>query len=136
MLAMACALMLSLGSLSPMRGGSSAGQSAFMSAAASASKVAVVVEVEIEPSRIDDFLAVIEEDAVGSRERENGGCLQFDVLRDRERLNVFRFFELYRDSAALALHKETPHFAKWREFKASGGVLSQVSSVNDAVFVA
>ncbi|KAG8467882.1 hypothetical protein KFE25_006934 [Diacronema lutheri] len=103
---------------------------------AAVGNIAVVVEVEIAPDRIDDFLKVMEGDAIGSRERENGGCLRFDVLRDQERSNVFRLYELYRDRAALDFHKEQPHFLKWREFKASGGVISQKSALNDAIFVA
>lgn len=77
---------------------------------------------------------VIEEDAVGSRERENGGCLRFDVLRDQEKSNVFRFYEVYVDAAAIDFHKNTPHFALWKDFKASGGVISQTSSKNDCIF--
>jgi quinol monooxygenase YgiN len=109
--------------------------SAFMSGASSGKKVAIFVEVEIDPKRLDDFLRVIEEDAVGSRERENGGCLRFDVIRDQEKSNVFRFYELYTSPEAVAFHKATPHFALWKDFKASGGVLKQVSSMNEALFV-
>lgn len=133
---------LALGALPAGRPGRYA-QSAFAArgghgttmSASAAGKVSIIVEVEIDPARLDDFLKVIEEDAIGSRERENGGCLRFDVHRDREKANVFRFYELYRDSAAVDFHKATPHFALWREFKASGGVLSQTSSVNDALFL-
>lgn len=98
-------------------------------------KIAIIVEVEIEPSRVDEFLRVIEEDATGSRERENGGCLRFDVARDLEKPNVFRFYELYTSSEAVAFHKSTPHFALWKEFKASGGVISQTASMNEGLFV-
>lgn len=100
-----------------------------------AQRIAIIVEVEIEPSRVDEFLRVIEEDAIGSRERENGGCLRFDVARDLVKPNVFRFYELYASSEAVAFHKATPHFALWKEFKASGGVLSQTSSTNEGLFV-
>ncbi|KAJ1621854.1 hypothetical protein T492DRAFT_634303 [Pavlovales sp. CCMP2436] len=102
---------------------------------AAAGKVAIMVEVEIEPSRVPEFLLVIEEDAVGSLARENGGCLRFDVTRDVDKVNVFRFYELYKNDEAVAFHKATPHFAKWRDFKASGGVVSQMSSMNHAVFI-
>jgi quinol monooxygenase YgiN len=111
------------------------GSQAVMMGAVSAQKIAIVVEVEIEPSRLDEFLRVIEADAIGSRERENGGCLRFDVARDLEKPNVFRFYELYASSEAVAFHKSTPHFALWKEFKASGGVISQTASMNEGLFV-
>ncbi len=41
--------------------------------------VVLVVTVDIDGDRIDEFLRVIEEDARGSVERENGGCLGFEV---------------------------------------------------------
>ena len=95
---------------------------------------AVVVSVEIKEDRIDDFLKVIEEDAIGSREREDGGCLRFDVLRDQTNPAKFIFYEVYRDDAAAARHRETPHFKLWSDFKASGGVVSQTAVKADAIF--
>ncbi len=95
---------------------------------------AVVVSVQIKPDRIDDFLKVIEEDAVGSRERENGGCLRFDVLRDQSDPTKFIFYEVYKDDEAAARHRETPHFQLWTDFKASGGVVSQSAVKADAIF--
>ena len=95
---------------------------------------AVVVSVQIKEDRIDDFLKVIEEDAIGSRERENGGCLRFDVLRDQSDPTKFVFYEVYKDDAAAARHRETPHFQLWTDFKASGGVVSQSAVKADAIF--
>ena len=77
---------------------------------------------------------VIEEDAIGSRERENGGCLCFDVLRDKTAANKFVFYEVYVDDAAVARHKEMPHFKLWTQFKASGGVVSQSVVKADRLF--
>ena len=37
--------------------------------------VAIFVEAEIKPDRMEDFLDVIEKDAIGSRQEE--GCLRF-----------------------------------------------------------
>lgn len=68
--------------------------------------VTIVVQVEIEPSRISEFMDVIEKDVKGSLENENGGCLRFDVMRDQTQDNVFRFYEAYVDSSALDRHKQ------------------------------
>ena len=46
------------------------------------SAIAVVVDAEIEPSRVDEFLKVMEADVKGSREEP--GCLRFDVVQVSE----------------------------------------------------
>ena len=86
--------------------------------------IGIVVDAEIEPSRVDEFLKVIEADAVGSRAEP--GCLRFDVLRASE--TRFFFYEAYESAEAVDVHKAQPHFKLWSDFKASGGVVSSVSS--------
>ena len=92
--------------------------------AVTADAIGIVVDAEIEPERIDEFLKVIEEDVAGSRKEE--GCLRFDVLRASE--TRFFFYEAYVDAAAVDMHKAQPHFKLWSDFKASGGVKSSVST--------
>ena len=99
----------------------------------SASPFAIVVEAEIVPERVEEFLDVIEKDAVGSRADE--GCLRFDVLRDQSDPNKFFFYEVYVDAAAVAVHKEQPHFALWTNFKESGGVVKSTSYKTDGLFM-
>ncbi len=41
------------------------------------SNLAVIVHLEIDEARLEEFESIIKEDAVGSREREEGGCLRF-----------------------------------------------------------
>ena len=94
----------------------------------------LVVSVEIKEDRIQDFLKVIEEDAIGSRTKEGGGCLRFDVIRDKGASNKFTFYEVYKDEAAALRHKEFPHFKIWSDFKATGGVLSQSVVKGDNIF--
>ena len=96
--------------------------------------VALVVSVEIKEDRLEDFLKVIEEDAIGSRTRENGGCLRFDVLQDKTNKCKFQFYEVYVNEDAVTYHKGTEHFKLWTDFKASGGVLSQTAAKSDAIF--
>lgn len=95
--------------------------------------IAIAVTVTIKPDRIDEFLKVMEEDAVSSRTKEPG-CLRFDVLRDRNIPNQFVFYEVYVDSDAITFHKNQPHFKLWTDFKNSGGVESQVAIVADGIF--
>lgn len=96
--------------------------------------VALVVNVEIKRDRLSDFLKVIEEDAIGSRERENGGCLRFDVHRDQTNECKFIFYEVYKDDAAIEFHKNMEHFKLWTGFKESGGVVSISFTKTDAIF--
>mmetsp|Transcript_8295 Transcript_8295/g.13458 ORF Transcript_8295/g.13458 Transcript_8295/m.13458 type:complete len:108 (+) Transcript_8295:138-461(+) len=93
--------------------------------------IAIVVSVTIEPSRIDDFLKVLHQDAVESRKEP--GCLGFDFLQDCESNNKFKFYEVYKDAAAIEFHKQTPHYKLWTDFKAGGGVLEQSVSMNHAL---
>lgn len=96
--------------------------------------VALIVNVEIKKDRVNDFLKVIEQDAIGSRERENGGCLRFDVHRDQTDESKFIFYEVYKDDAAIEYHKTTDHFKLWTQFKESGGVVSVSFTKTDAIF--
>ena len=72
--------------------------------------IAIWVKVKVKADRRADFLKAIEVDALGS-ERDEPGCLRFNVLQDE---NVYYFFEVYRDQAALEAHREAPHYAVWR----------------------
>ena len=82
----------------------------------------IVVRVEIDPTRIDEFLEVMRFDAEESRKEP--GCLRFDLLRDNGSDNKFVFYESYENAAAFDFHKETAHYKAWADFKASGAVLS------------
>ena len=75
--------------------------------------LAIWVKVRVKPEARERFLAAIEADAQGS-ERDEPGCLRFNVLQDERDQNVYYFYEVYRDEAALEAHRATPHFALWR----------------------
>lgn len=71
------------------------------------------VTVRIRPELRERFLQAIEVDALGS-ERDEAGCLRFNVLQDGQDENVYYFYEVYRDQAALEAHRAMPHYAVWR----------------------
>ena len=73
---------------------------------------ALIVSVRVKPERRDEFLRAIEEDGRGSREDEPG-CLRFDVLQDQADPDHYYFYEVYRDDAALAAHRQAPHYRVW-----------------------
>lgn len=76
------------------------------------SNIAIWVKVRVKPEGLEQFLHAIEVDALGS-ERDEPGCLCFNVLRDAEDELTFYFYEVYRDEAALADHRAAPHYAVW-----------------------
>eukprot|EP00574_Skeletonema_japonicum_P005906 CAMPEP_0201714242 /NCGR_PEP_ID=MMETSP0593-20130828/810_1 /ASSEMBLY_ACC=CAM_ASM_000672 /TAXON_ID=267983 /ORGANISM="Skeletonema japonicum, Strain CCMP2506" /LENGTH=98 /DNA_ID=CAMNT_0048203507 /DNA_START=153 /DNA_END=449 /DNA_ORIENTATION=- len=95
--------------------------------------ICIVVEAEIKEDRMDDFLDMIEKNAVGSRAEP--GCIRFDVLQAADQENKFFFYEVYEDAAAIDFHKTQPHYAAWGTFKESGGTLSSVSKKASGKFM-
>ena len=75
--------------------------------------IAKWIKVQIKPERREEFLAAIEVDALGS-ELDEPGCVRFNVLQDAEDENVYYFYEVYEDEAAVQAHREAPHYAVWR----------------------
>src|ERR1700687_6212546 len=73
-------------------------------------KTTMGVKVRVKPEGRERFLKAIEVDALGS-ERDEPGCLRFNVLHDQQDPNVYYFFEVYRDEAALEAHRAAPHYA-------------------------
>lgn len=75
--------------------------------------LAIWVKARVKPEQREKFLKAIEHDALGS-ERDEPGCLRFNVLQDEKDPNVYYFFEVYKDPAALDAHRAAPHYAVWR----------------------
>ncbi len=71
------------------------------------------VKVKIKPEMRQRFLDAIEVDSLGS-ERDEPGCVRFNVLQDAGDENVYYFYEVYVDDAAVDAHRATPHYAVWR----------------------
>eukprot|EP01031_Cornospumella_fuschlensis_P027080 gene27080-32719_t len=99
----------------------------FFSASKDSLPIGVLVTVEIQPDRVKEFLQVMKVDAEDSVGKENGGCLKFDVVVHDDNPNKFSFYEVYKNEAAIAFHKTTPHYNQWVAFKNSGGVVSQTA---------
>lgn len=74
---------------------------------------AVCVEVHVKPENRDDFIRASIANAKCSVQEP--GNLRFDVIQQVDDPNRFILYEVYRDSAGMAAHKETPHYATWRD---------------------
>jgi autoinducer 2-degrading protein len=73
----------------------------------------VCVHVHVDPDHRDDFIRASIENGKGTVEEP--GNLRFDVLQSVDDPNRFVLYEVYRDQAGMGAHKETPHYAKWRD---------------------
>ena len=76
--------------------------------------LAMWVKVRVKPGERERFLKAIEVDALGS-EKDEPNCYRFNVLQDAKDANVYYFYEVYKDEAALDAHRAAPHYAVWRE---------------------
>ncbi len=77
----------------------------------------VHVHVHVRPEAIEAFIAATKENAQNSV-RETG-IARFDVVQQADDPTSFILVEAYRNVEATALHKETAHYAKWRDTVAS-----------------
>jgi len=73
----------------------------------------VLVHVHVKPEHRDEFLAASLENARQSIQEP--GNLRFDVLQQADDPERFVLYEVYRDEAGMQAHKETSHYARWRD---------------------
>ena len=73
----------------------------------------VHVHVRVKPECIEDFKQASLENARASV-RESG-IARFDVVQQQDDLTRFVLVEVYRNDGAPAKHKETAHYARWRD---------------------
>ena len=72
-----------------------------------------LVHVHVEPENLAEFTEATRTNHLASV-REPGN-LRFDVLQSTEDGTRFVLYEAYRDEAAAKAHKETAHYAAWRD---------------------
>lgn len=73
----------------------------------------VHVNVHVKPERIEEFkMATIQNASESVREP---GIARFDLVQKEDDPTRFVLVEVYRDSDATARHKETAHYAAWRD---------------------
>lgn len=73
----------------------------------------VHVQVQVKPESVADFLAATLANARQSVQEP--GIARFDVVQQQDDPTRFVLVEVYRDATAPAAHKETPHYAAWRD---------------------
>ena len=73
----------------------------------------VHVHVRVKSECAQAFLAATLENA--SQSVKETGIARFDVIQQEDDLTHFVLVEVYRTDDAPARHKETSHYAKWRD---------------------
>jgi quinol monooxygenase YgiN len=73
----------------------------------------VHVHARVKPECVDAFRKATLENAQQSVREP--GIARFDVLQQNDDLTRFILVEVYRTADAPARHKETAHYAKWRD---------------------
>jgi autoinducer 2-degrading protein len=75
--------------------------------------VIVHVHVRVKPDQVDAFVEATRANARASLGEP--GILRFDVVRDESESDRFVLVEVYRTDADPAKHKQTVHYAQWRD---------------------
>lgn len=73
----------------------------------------VHVHVQVKPECVDAFVVATRENAAASVEEP--GVARFDVIQQADDPARFVLVEIYRTAEAPAAHKETAHYARWRD---------------------
>jgi quinol monooxygenase YgiN len=73
----------------------------------------VHVHVQVKPDSIEAFKAATLENARNSV--QEAGIARFDVIQQADDPTHFVLVEVYRSIDAPAKHKETAHYARWRD---------------------
>lgn len=73
----------------------------------------VHVHVHVKPERVDAFRRASIENAKNSLEEP--GVVRFDVIQESDDPSRFMLIEIYRSDEAPAAHKQTAHYAAWRD---------------------
>ena len=73
----------------------------------------VYVHAHVKPESVEDFRQATIENARSSIQEP--GIARFDVLQEQDDTTRFVLIEVYRTPEAAAAHKDTAHYAKWRD---------------------
>lgn len=92
----------------------------------------VHVHVRVKPECVEAFRKATVENACCSLREP--GIARFDVLQHQDDPSRFLLVEIYRTADAPAAHKETPHYAAWRDTVAPMMAMPRASDKFAGVF--
>jgi quinol monooxygenase YgiN len=73
----------------------------------------VHVHIRVKSELVAEFSRATVENARASVQEP--GIARFDVVRQQDDATRFLLIEIYRDAEAAAAHKQTAHYARWRD---------------------
>jgi autoinducer 2-degrading protein len=73
----------------------------------------VHVQIHVKAEAVGDYIEATIENARNSIREP--GIARFDLVQQTDDPTRFVLVEVYRDEAATKAHKETAHYAKWRD---------------------
>lgn len=75
--------------------------------------IVTCVHVNVLPDRVADFREAITGNHLGTITEL--GNIRFDVLQQADDPCRFMIYEVFESEEAVRLHKETPHYLKWKD---------------------
>jgi quinol monooxygenase YgiN len=81
----------------------------------------VVAKIRAAKGKGDALAALLTEQCAAIRKAEPG-CLAYRLHRSAKDPELFLFYEIYRDEAALDAHRKAPHLAAYRERREKNGL--------------
>jgi len=94
----------------------------------------VHVDIAVIPERVADFLDATTTNATASLTEP--GVVRFDVITDRSDPSHVVLVEVYRNGGAALAHKQTQHYATWRDTVADMMARPRTSVTYSPVFPA
>jgi quinol monooxygenase YgiN len=82
-------------------------------AQAGPARVVRLAEIQIEPSRLDEYKAALAEE-IDASIRTEPGVLSLEAVALKEDLTQIRIFEIYANMDAYHAHLESPHFKRYK----------------------
>jgi len=75
--------------------------------------ITVCVHVHVKEDNVNDFIEASRVN--GENTVQEPGNLRFDVIQQLDDPTRFVLYEVWRDEAGMNAHKETAHYAVWRD---------------------
>ena len=75
--------------------------------------IATLVHVQVKPECITSFIETTRQNHENSVQER--GNFRFDILQDAKDPAKFVLYEVYESEQGAAAHKETAHYAAWRD---------------------
>jgi quinol monooxygenase YgiN len=73
--------------------------------------VKIMAVLAARPGKTDELEALLA--GMVGPSRAESGTIRWDIWRDQSNADIFVLDELYTDNAAVAAHRETPHFRNY-----------------------